>query len=62
MKHFCKEQLNENSLVVGNTSNPISCGPPGHFATKFKVLIAYFIEGKQQNGSFCLFTIKKETN
>ena len=57
MKCFCKEQPNENSLVVGNTFNPVSHGPCVHFGTKFKLLIAYFIESKQQDDSFHLFTI-----
>ena len=30
---------------------------PVHFGTKFKVLIAYFIESKQQSDSFHLFII-----
>ena len=59
MMRFCKEQPNENSLVVGNTFNPISHGPCVHFGTKFKLLIAYFIESKQQDDSFHLFTIIK---
>ena len=59
MKHFCKEQLNEKCLIVGNKFHPISCGPHLHFGTKFKVLIAYFVESKQQDDSFHLFTIIK---
>ena len=56
---FCKEQTNENSLIVGNKFNPISSGPCVHFGTKLKVLIAYFIENKQQDDSVHLFTIIK---
>ena len=61
MKHFCKEQLNEKCLIVGNKFHPISCGPHVHFgrSTKFKALIAYFVESKQQDDSFHLFTIIK---
>ena len=59
MMCFCKEQPNENSLVVRNTFNPISHQPCVHFGTKFKLLIAYFIESKQQDDSFHLFTIIK---
>ena len=46
-------------MVVGNTFNLISCGPPVHFGTKSKVLIAYFIASKQQNDSFHLNAITK---
>ena len=41
-KHSCREQPNENSLIVGNKFNPISCRPCVYFGTKLKVLIAYF--------------------
>ena len=50
---------NKNSLVVENKFNPIhgrSCVHPG---TKFKVLIAYFVEINQQSDSFPLLTIIK---
>ena len=31
---FCKEQLNDNSLIAENKFNPISRGPCVHFGTK----------------------------
>ena len=62
MKHFCKEQLNENSLIGENKFNPIHGRPCVHFGTKFKVLIAFFIENKQQSDSIHLFTVIKKTN
>ena len=43
-KLFCKEQPNENCLIVGNKFNPISHRPRVYFGTKLKVLIAYFEE------------------
>ena len=45
------------SLVVGITFNPISHAPSVPFGTKFKVLITYFVESKQQGDSFHLLTI-----
>ena len=56
---FCKEQSNKNSLIVENKFNPISSGPCVHFGTKLKVLIAFFVENKQQDDSVHLFTITK---
>ena len=56
---FVKQQQNKNSLVVENKSILIygrSCVHPG---TKFKVLIAYFMQINQQNDSFSLITIIK---
>ena len=59
MKHFCKEHLNENSLIVENKFNPIHGRPCVHFGTKLKVLIVFFVENKQQSDSVHLFTITK---
>ena len=53
---FLQEQVNK-VLIVVSLCNPIHHRPPVHFGTKSKVLIAYFIESKQQNDSFHLFTI-----
>ena len=61
MKCICKEQPNENCLIVGNKFNPISHRPCVHFGTKLKVLIAYF---KEKSNSLHLlinfyFSLKK---
>ena len=58
-KLFLQQQQNGNSLIVENNFNPISSGPCVHSGTKFKVLIAYFVENKQQDDSFHLLTIIK---
>ena len=58
-KLFYQQQQNENSLVVENKFNPMHGRPCVHCGTKFKVLIAYFIEIIQQSGSFPLLTIIK---
>ena len=54
MKHFCKEQLNENCLIAGNKFNPIACTNHEHLGTKFKVLMAYF---EEKSNSLHLFII-----
>ena len=59
MKHFCKEQPNENSFIVENKFNPIHGRPCVHFGPKLKVLIVFFTENKQQSDSVPLFTIIK---
>ena len=59
MKHFCKEQPNENSFIVENKFNPIHGRPCVHFGTKLKVLIVFLIENKQQSHSVHLLTIIK---
>ena len=46
-------------MIVENNFNPISSGPCVQPGTKLKVLIAYFVENKQQDDSFHLFTIIK---
>ena len=56
---FNQQQQNENSLVVENKFNPIHGRPCVHPGTKFKVLIAYFVEINQQSDSFPLLTIIK---
>ena len=56
---FYQQQQNENSLAVENKFNPIHGRPCVHPGTKFKVLIAYFIEINQQSDSFLLLTIIK---
>ena len=56
---FTNNNKNENSLVVENKFNPIHGRPRVHPGTKFKVLIAYFIEINQQSDSFPLLTIMK---
>ena len=56
---FTNNNKNENSLVVENKFNPIHGRPCVHPGTKFKVLIAYFIEINQQSDSFPLLTIMK---
>ena len=56
---FYQQQQNENSLVVENKFNPILGRPCEHPGTKFKVLIAYFVEINQQSDSFALLTIIK---
>ena len=53
------QHQNGNSLVVENNFNPIISGPCVHSGTKFKVLIGFFIEKKQQDDSFHLFTMIK---
>ena len=58
-KRFYQQQQNENSLVVENKFNPMHGRPCVHHGTKFKVLIAYFIEINQQSDSFPLLTIIK---
>ena len=58
---FYQQQQNENSLVVENKFNPIHGRPCIHPGTKFKVLIAYFVEINEQSDSFPLLTII-ETN
>ena len=45
--------------VVENDFDPISSGPCVQPGTKFKVLIAYFVEINQQSDSFPLLTIIK---
>ena len=45
--------------LLKNNFNPILSGPCVHSGTKFKVLIVFFIENKQQDDSFHLFTIIK---
>ena len=47
------------SCFVALFGHQYSSGPCVHFGTKFKVLIAYFIENKQQSDSVHLFTIIK---
>ena len=56
---FCKEQTNENSLIVEIKINPISSGSCVDFGTKLKDLIAFFVEIKQQDDSVHLFTVTK---
>ena len=56
---FTNNNKNENSLVVENKFNPIHGRPCVHPGTKFKVLIAYFIEINQQSDAFPLLTIMK---
>ena len=56
---FYTQHQNGNSLVVENIFNPIFSGPCVHSGTKFKVLMLFFIENKQQDDSFHLFTIIK---
>ena len=46
-------------MIVENNFNPISSGPCVQPGTKFKVLIAYFVEFNQQSDSFPLLTIIK---
>ena len=58
-KCFYTQHQNGNSLVVENNFNPIFSGPCVHSGTKFKVLIVFFVENKQQDDSFHLFTIIK---
>ena len=58
-KLFLPTTTNENSLIVENKFNPIHGRPCVHPGTKFKVLIAYFIEINQQSDSFPLLTIIK---
>ena len=58
-KLFLPTTKNENSLIVENKFNPIHGRPCVHPGTKFKVLIAYFIEINQQSDSFPLLTIMK---
>ena len=58
-KLFLAKHQNGNSLIVENNFNPIFSGPCVQPGTKFKVLIAYFVENKQQDDSFHLFTIIK---
>ena len=58
-KCFYTQNQNGNSLVVENNFNPIFSGPCVHSGTKFKVLIVFFVENKQQDDSFHLFTIIK---
>ena len=58
-KCFYTQHQNGNSLGVENNFNPIFSGPCVHFGTKFKLLIVFFVENKQQNDSFHLFTIIK---
>ena len=45
--------------MLEHNFNPISSGPCVQPGTKFKVLIAYFVENKQQSDSFHLFTTIK---
>ena len=52
---FCKEQPNENSLIVENKFNPISSGTCVYFGTKLKVLIAYFEEKSNSLHLFIIF-------
>ena len=56
---FYQQQQNENSLVVENKFNPTHGRPCVHHGTKFKVLIAYFVEINEQSDSFPLLTIIK---
>ena len=56
-KLFYPQQQNENGLVVENKFNSIHGRPCVHPGTKFKVLIAYFVEINQQSDSFPLLTI-----
>ena len=58
-KLFLQQHQNGNSLIVENNFNPISSGPCVQPGTKFKVLIAYFVEINQQSDSFPLLTIIK---
>ena len=58
-KCFYTQHQNGNSLVVENKFNPIHGRPCVHPGTKFKVLIVIFVENKQQDDSFHLFTIIK---
>ena len=58
-KFFYTQHQNGNSLVVENKFNPIHGRPCVHSGTKFKVLIVFFVENKQQDDSFHLFTIMK---
>ena len=58
-KCFYTQHTTGNSLVVENNFNPIFSGPCVHSGTKFKVLIVGFLEYKQQDESFHLFTIIK---
>ena len=58
---FYQQQQNENSLIVENKLNPIHGRPCVHPGTKFKVLIACFIEINQQSDSFPLLTIILKT-
>ena len=63
MKHFCKEQPNENSLIVGNKFNPISHRPCVHFGTKLKVLNACFEEKSNSLHQLIIFnfSLKKQS-
>ena len=56
---FYTQHQNGNSLIVENNFNPIFSGPCVHSGTIFKVLIVSFVENKQQDDSFHLFTIIK---
>ena len=60
MKHSCKEQLNENCLIVGNKFNPIHHRPCVHLGTKFKVLTAYFEEKSNSLHVFIIFNFSYE--
>ena len=57
MKHFCKEQPNENCLIVGNKFNPTSHRPCVYFGIKSKVLIAYFKEKSNSQHLFIIFNL-----
>ena len=48
-KYFCKQQPNENSLIVENKFSPIHGRPCVHSHIKLKVLIEYFIKNMQQD-------------
>ena len=58
-KLFFTQHQNGNSLVVEMKFNTILCKTCVHSCTKFKVLIVFFVENKQLDDSFHLFTIIK---
>ena len=65
MKCFCKEQSCQvNKVLVGCWKQIQSHCMYNHvhLGTKLAILIADFIENKQQSDSFSLHTIIKETN
>ena len=58
-KRFYTKHQNGNSLVVETKFNTILCKTCVHSGTKSKVLIVFFVENKQLDDSFHLFTIIK---
>ena len=60
-KLFYQQQQNENSLVVENKFNPITCTNHVHLGTKLKVLIHFFKEMSNSlyHSLFLIFFIKK---